>query len=579
MSSVTRSRPDLFADLDEGIGTLLGAVDAFADRHRGQMYRRGPAAVAAALAELAEVRRIALRLDGLSAAAAAADLTDEAAGDARLRVEQALDRMYDEVAFVDEELCAIDAATAVELLDSPEVAPYHHFLGVTRALGTNLRPTNVESALAAREPAAAAAWTTLYHRQMSLLRPSIAGKNCSVEEARRFLEGADQPLRVAALTGIYDAIEPVEHVLAHCFDTLVSDRLRMAEVRGFATPRRERDLFNELPAELVDGMLTTTEGAYAIGQRWFALKADLMGLPRLGFADMRAPVGADRRIPYTDAIEHVVTVYEQLSPEAGALSRQMFAEGRVDAEPRAGKQGGGFCRSCGPDELPWVHLSYYETVEDVLCLAHEMGHALHFAMSGRARNALTFDAPAVLGEVPPAFVELLVYDRLIAAEQDPTARRWMAAKRLDGNVETLFLTTFLTRFEEAAHRLRAEGTILTGPRIRELWLAHGAAFYGPQVDLPERWGLHWALVPHLVHEAFSSYAYTFARLVALVLHDARTADADVFGPRFAEFLGTGGSAGPLDQLAPFGIERDGRRAWESGLAALERMLGDLARER
>lgn len=579
MWSATRSRSDLLAELDEGIDDLLVAVDAFADRHRGRMYRRGPVVLATTLAELAEVRGIALRLDGMSTVASAADLTDEAARDTRLRVEQALDRMYDQVAFVDEELLAVDPTTASELLDSPEVAPYRHFLGTTRAFGAHLRSAEVEGALAARDPAATGAWIALYHRQMSLLRPSVGGEKRSVEEARRFLEGADRDLRTAALEGIYDAVEPVEHILAHCFDTLVADRLRTAEVRGFEDPRRERDLVNELPTELVDGMLAATADAYGIGQRWFALKADLMGLPRLGFADMRAPLTVDRRIPYADAIEHVVAVFNLLSREAGALARQMFTEGRVDAEPRQGKQGGAFCRSCGPGELPWIHLSYFETVEDVLCLAHEMGHALHFALSGRARNALTFDAPGVLNEVPPAFIELLVHDRLISAEQDPGARRWMAAKRLDGNVETVFLTTFLTRFEEAAYRLRAEGTALTGPRVRELWLSHGRDFYGPDVDLPERWGLHWPLVPHLIHESFSSYAYTYARLVALVLHGAHMAGPDAFRSRFTEFLATGGSAGPMDQLAPFGIEGDGRRAWQRGLATLEQMLDELTRDR
>jgi oligoendopeptidase F len=368
-------------------------------------------------------------------------------------------------------------------------------------------------------------------------------------------------------------------VLSQCLDSLVADRLAIDEVRGLPHPRAERDLTNELPSAAVDAMLAVVEENYRLPQRWFARKAELLGMDRLGYAHMRAPIAEGPRIPYPVAVRAVTEAFDGLSPEAGRMVRDLVEGGHVDAEPRAGKQPGAFCRSLGPGRPPRIVLSYFGTVEDVVSLAHEMGHALQFTLAGRTRNGLTFDAPLALNEIAPAFTELLVQDWLIDNEDDPTTRELLAAKRVDNAIDAIFMSTFLTRFETSAHRARAEGGALTDARIRQLWTECGRRFYGPDVELPERWGLHWALVPHVTHERFYSYTYTFARLLGLDFHARYRRDPAGFRPRFFELLGAGGTAGPTEQLAALGVDLTDPDTWRGGIAHFEALLEPLSAAR
>jgi oligoendopeptidase F len=563
------------ADLDERCAALLGRCGAFAEGYRGALYSRPAPEIAAALRELGELRSLALHLDGVTDAGVAIASGDASAIDRRVRVEVFLDEMDDLVQFAELEWLEVPDHRVEELLADPALREYQHFLEVVGSVVEYSLEEEAESALAAREPTAGTAWVSLHNQITEGLRPVVRGQRQSLEDARRWLECDDAGLRADALSAIYDSLEPMAGILAHCLDTLIADKLSVDALRGFPHPRSERDLVNDLPSQVVDDMLGIAEQHYSLPQRWFARKAELLGMDRLRFADMRAPVGPMPLIPYDTAVHAVTETFGGFADWAGDLAGEMFSAGHVDADPRPGKRGGAFCRSLGPGKLPCVLLSYYGTVEDVVALAHELGHALQFSVAGRYRDGLTFDAPLALNEVGPALAELLIYDRLIEREQDQRIRQLLVAKRAEGNLEAIFLPTFLTRFETRAHELRGEGSTLTDARIRQLWAECGAPFYGPVVQAPDRWGLFWSVIPHLVQERFYCYSYAFARLVGLNLYAAYTREPRTVRERFHQLLSRGGSATPAEQLALAGIDITDPGTWRAGIAEAAAMLDPL----
>ena len=100
------------------------------------------------------------------------------------------------------------------------------------------------------------------------------------------------------------------------------------------------------------------------------------------------------------------------------------------------------------------------------------------------------------------------------------------------------------QMQQRMSELRAEGSALTDSRIRELWAECGQPFYGPDVQMPDRWGLHWALVPHIVHERFYCYAYVFGQLLVLALYRTYQEEGSPFVPKFMRLLESGGSDTP-----------------------------------
>ncbi|MEN3358339.1 MAG: oligoendopeptidase [Mycobacteriales bacterium] len=568
-SESLRWNPALFAvDDDELAGSVAGVqagCAAFTERYRCRLAALSGPELGRLLAELGELRSASLALDSLTALPLAADRAQARWRDRAGQVAGALDDVDEVLRLVAAEWAAAPASAVAAALGSPEVEPYRNFLtGIRDTAGFTLAEP-VETALALREPAARDAWVDLYDRTMAALRPVVDGRSGTVEQARSGLESADPAVRAASLAALYEAVDSAAPVLAHCLDTLVADRVAVADLRGLPGPRAERDLGNELSPAVVDDLLAAAEAGYPLAHRWFRRKAELLGLPRLPAADLRAPISGLRPIRYDEAVGLVIGAFEHYLPDTAPVVRELFAGGYVDAEPRPGKYGGAFCRSRRPGEPPCILLSYFETFNDLTKLAHEVGHAVHFVLAGRRQTPLTFDACDALNEVPPALAELLVADWTIGQEPDPAVRTAMAARRLDTVIEAVFMPTFLTRFEEAGYGLRAAGGTLTDEGLRELWTEHSGPLYAPAVDLPARWGLHWPLVPHLVPEPFATYPYAFAWLIGLRLRRRLYRDGAGFAARFTDFLGRGGSAPPLEQLADLGVDPTDPGTWRAGL--------------
>ncbi len=532
--------------------------------------------IAGMLGRIADLRAMVLHWDGYYATELAGGRPDAAAlRDVRLLAAAAVDTVDELMQSAEQAWLAVPDELARTLLAEPAIEPYRHYLAGVRALAPYTLSDQAEQALAARETSANTAWVELYYQVTSRLQPVVAGVPHSLERARSLLELDDADQREQSLEAIYEALEPMAPVLSKCLDSLVADRLELDDVRGLPHPRAERDLTNELSSTVVDDMLAVVEEHYALPQRWFARKAQLLGADRLAFAHMRAPIGAGETFAWSAAVRAVSAAFDGFAPDAGRMVRELISGGHVDHEPREGKQQWAFCRSLGPGRPPRILLSYFDTVEDLVSLGHEAGHALQFTLAGSRQGGLTFDAPLVLNEVAPAFTELLVMDWLIDNEPDPGSRRLLAAKRIDTAIDAIFMSTFLTRFETRAHRTRADGETLTDDRIRQLWTECGQEFYGPPVALPPRWGLHWALVPHVIHERFYSYTYAFARLVGLTLYANYRRDPDDFRPRFLDMLSRGSSIGPAEQLALLGIDLADRETWRVGMAQFAELLDPL----
>src|SRR5260370_36984438 len=110
----------------------------------------------------------------------------------------------------------------------------------------------------------------------------------------------------------------------------------------------------------------------------------MCGLHRLAGYGRMALVSEDEvSFPYATAREIVLDCYSSFSPELGALARRFFDERRIDAPVRPAKRGGAFCASAVPAVYPYVMLNFTSRRRDVLTLAHELGHGVHFALAAR----------------------------------------------------------------------------------------------------------------------------------------------------------------------------------------------------
>jgi oligoendopeptidase F len=86
-----------------------------------------------------------------------------------------------------------------------------------------------------------------------------------------------------------------------------------------------------------------------IFQRFFRLKARLIGMDRLRRYDLYAPVSAaDKRYPFNQGAAMVFDAFRQFDPRLEEMARRVFDCNHLDSEIRKGKRGGAFCATILP---------------------------------------------------------------------------------------------------------------------------------------------------------------------------------------------------------------------------------------
>jgi oligoendopeptidase F len=552
---------------------------AFEARYRGALAEKldGPG-LAEALAELAEIDNELSRVSSYAHLRESVDVTDQENKDLSSAIDRGLVEAGNALRFFDLEWLALDDERARELYDAPEVARDRHYLVAMRRFAPHTLSEPEERMLAERGPAASSAWQTLFGQITSTLEvPFDAGEGEGVEphtidRLLAHVRNPDRDLRRRALEALYDGLEPHTDTLSHVYDTLVGDRLAMDRLRGYPGPMEATHLRNELPGPVVEKMLDAVESHYGLAHRWFRVKAGILGLDRLELHDQYAPIGEARSVAYPEARRLIDDSFGRFSPRVAEIAGGFFDERRIDAEPRMGKRGGAFCAPVAQDASPYILMNFTDRMDDVMTLAHELGHGMHFTLASEQQTALSAGTGLALAEVPSTFAELIAFDHLMEVEADPATRRALLSERVEGSFATTFRQTVLTRYEQRAYALRAEGGTLTAERLSEIWFAENAKYYGDAVGLPERYRFGWSYIPHFISTRFYTYAYVFAHLTTLALYAGYRERGAVFGADYLGFLAAGGSAAPTELLAALGVDLEDPAVWEAGFREMERMV-------
>jgi oligoendopeptidase F len=319
-------------------------------------------------------------------------------------------------------------------------------------------------------------------------------------------------------------------------------------------------------------LIEAVRGRYDIPQRWYALKARLLGIERLADYDRSAPVSAkDVSFAYGEARELVLETYDAFSPEAGRIVRRFFDEHWVDAPVRPHKRGGAFCSYTVPSVHPYVLLNFTARRRDVLTMAHELGHGLHAAIAA-PQGLFHHSTPLTLAETASVFGEALVFGRLLDQAPDDDSRLGLLAERIDSAVATVFRQMAMNRFEHLAHTSRRDEGELSVDRINELWVESQAELFGDSVEITDGYRTWWSYIPHFINTPGYVYAYSYGLLLALSVYGRYREQGEAFAPRYLELLAAGGSRSPEDLAAIVGIDLTDPGFWDSGLALVQEQL-------
>ncbi len=566
--------PALDADLD----TALRLATALADAYRDRVAALSAPALAAMLQAYEAALAVAYRPQMFASLALSTDALDEPTRALHSRVGERANGVFNQLRFVDLELGRASVEVCDRWLADPALAMYRHHLERARDAAPHALPGPVEEALATKDLTGRRAWTQLYDELVAGWRFSVephgGDRTLTLADVRSLREDPDREVRRRATVAIQDQLAESAPTLAFIVNTLYQDHRLENGLRGHLDPVAPTMLEDELSRPVLDALMTAVEAHYPVAQRYFRWKAANLGLPVLESHDVLAPPpDGDREASWETARAEVLRAFGDLDPSVAELAGRFFTEGRIDAEPRSGKQDGAFCAGMIPGVAPRVMVNHHGRMRDVFTLAHELGHGVHFALAGQ-QSLLNYWPTSPMAETASVFGELVLGRNLLAHETDPAARKAMRASRVEEALGTIHRQVAFTRYEQRTHEARAVGVVAVED-ISAIWTGEMDRLYGDAVRRTERDRFGWGAIPHLVHYRFYCYSYAFGQLLVFALYDLWEREGAAFVPKYLRLLASGGRDRPEALLAELGLDVRDPAFWSRGLAVVTRMVDDL----
>ncbi len=545
---------------------------AFASAHAGRLGELDTAGLTAAMQELAAISELVGKAGSYASLRFATDTADAARGALLQLVQERATEIETKLLFFELEWAALPDEQAEALLEDRALDFCAHHLRSARRYRPHLLSEPEEKILAEKAIASSSAWSRLFGEQVAALRVLLDGEELSLEVALSRLQSPDRALRATTAEAVSGTLAPGLRTRAFIYNTLLHDKAVDDRLRSFPHWLASRNLANEASDESVMALIEAVRGRFDIPQRWYRLKAELLGVDQIADYDRAAPVlPQEITFSFGDARDLVLETYESFSPQAGTIARRFFDERWVDAPVRPHKRGGAFCAYTVPSVHPYVMLNFTARRRDVLTMAHELGHGLHAALA-QPQGVFHQSTPLTLAETASVFGEALVFGRLLEAAQHDDARLSLLAERIDGGVATVFRQMALNRFEHLVHtRRRAEGE-LSVDRINESWVESQAELFGDSVQITDGYHSWWSYIPHFINTPGYVYAYAYGQLLAMSVYQRYVEQGDSFAPRYLELLAAGGSRGPEQLAAIVGIDLTDPGFWDSGLRLIDDQL-------
>lgn len=311
------------------------------------------------------------------------------------------------------------------LLEQSPVAREHEFALRQIATDAAHQMSEPERHLAAElRPMGLTGWARLHGDVSALLTVELTirgeRQTLPISAVRALANDPDRETRRAAYEAELNAWQSVQVPLAAALNGIKGFQGVLHRRRRWADDVEPTLHEESIDAATLEAMQAACVESFPDFRRYLRAKAAALGLERLAWYDLTAPVGSvSRRYSWEDAEAFIREQFGCYSPRMREFADRTFRERWIDAEPRAGKEGGAYCTGLRPGESR-ILMNFDGSFNSVSTLAHELGHAYH-NLNLKERTPLQKRTPATLAETASIFCETLALEAAIE-HADPAER-------------------------------------------------------------------------------------------------------------------------------------------------------------
>ncbi len=387
-------------------------------------------------------------------------------------------------------------------------------------------------------------------------------KNLPMSEIRNFAFDANRDVRRRAYEAELVGWEQAALPLAAALNSIKGEVNTLTQHRKWASPLAESLFDSSIDQQTLDAMMAAAHESFPDFRRYLRTKARTLGLPRLAWYDLFAPVGASEKVwTFDEATTFIVQQFGTYSQRLSDFAARAFHEHWIDAEPRSGKRDGAYCTSIRADESR-VFSNFKPAFGGVSTLAHELGHGYH-NLNLAQRTPLQRSLPMTLAETASIFCETIITHGALksVAKQEQIA---ILEESIQGACQVVVDITSRFLFEQRVFQQR-EKRELSIDELKALMLETQRETYGDGLDETQLHPYMWAVKGHYYStgRSFYNYPYMFGLLFGLGLYARYQQDPETFKQGYDNLLSSTGLADAATLAAQFGIDLRAQAFWHA----------------
>ncbi|OAB48565.1 M3 family oligoendopeptidase [Paenibacillus antarcticus] len=387
----------------------------------------------------------------------------------------------------------------------------------------------------------------------------------SAGQASNKLHDPNRDTRETMLTKWEDTWTDAEDYCADTLNHLAGFRLKLYERRGWDGILKEPLEINRMSKQTLDAMWNVIIANKAIFVEYLNRKAAIIGVDKLSWADVEAPIGnISSKITYQEAAENIVKQFRTFSPKLAEFTEMAFDKEWIEAEDRSGKRPGGFCTSLSVSKETRIFMTFGGTASNVSTLAHELGHGYHQHLM-KDLHMFNQNYAMNVAETASTFAEMIVADALVKASTDPQEKLALLEEKIQNsiaffmNIHSRFL--FETRFYD-----KRKNGLVSAQELSELMEeAQEEAFCGALSSYhPHFWAskLHF----YITGVPFYNFPYTFGYMFSTGLYVRAQQEGATFADKYDRLLQDTGVMTVEDlALKHLNVDLEGPEFWQSAM--------------
>jgi len=561
---LTWNLSDLFPTTQDWEASL-SAVEAYlpaVTRFKGRLAE-GPAVLLECLEAREALREQYIRVYTYADLKVSADGSDPANQAAAARAASVGAKVSAALSFIPSELLALPEGTLDRYLsEEPRLEPYRKYLTDLADQKPHTLSPETEEALAALEEIHDAPYM-IYNRAKNadMTFEPIRDENGQELPVSftlyedKYEQEPDVRLRRAAFDSFARGLKRYQHTCAATFATEVQKNVVLARLRGYRSAEEMLLQPQQVSLEAYHNQLDIIQAELAPHMRRYArLRQRVLGLDEVRFCDLKSPLDPAYSPATTFAAgsKLIIEALSVMGEEYIQVIRRALTERWVDLADNIGKTNGAFCAS--PYGVhPYILITWHDTLRSVFVLAHELGHAGHFALNQPVQRLINTRPSSFFIEAPSTLNELLLGNYILSRSSDVRMRRWVIGQML-GTYYHNFVTHLLEgELQRRIYRLAEAGTPITASTLSETKGAILEEFWGDTVTIDEGARLTWMRQPHY-YMGLYPYTYSAGLTVATAVARAIREEGQPAVDRWLRTLKAGGTLRPLDLIRLAGVD-------------------------